>query len=189
RLEVQSAGLGLSATAAAPSPLPFAPWQDAQLPFATFSPCSMTFLSFGNGFLLDFSAGGASHGPSAVSEAPVNRIVMRPVRTVRLKFCIGTPRRRMDRTSTPESELKWLACTIGPPRLGSDDCTYDPTRRQRLFARPPLGTGAARCRWPAPRVSAAQRIVPALQCHQRERTVERLLSHIQETCLSKRIRD
>src|SRR5262249_54588502 len=62
RLDVQSAGFGVSAAAAAPSPLPFAPWQDAQLTLAIFSPCSTTFLSAGNGFFLALSASGTTHG-------------------------------------------------------------------------------------------------------------------------------
>src|SRR5262249_30574519 len=59
--DVQSAGLGLSAAAATPSPLPLAPWQVAQLIWATFCPWSTTFASAGKGFFFAFSAGGACH--------------------------------------------------------------------------------------------------------------------------------
>jgi hypothetical protein len=62
RRDVQSAGFGLSATAAAPSPLPRAPWQETQLIFATFSPWSTVFLSLGAGFFFAFSDPGAAHG-------------------------------------------------------------------------------------------------------------------------------
>src|SRR5690242_21285823 len=68
RLEVQSAGLGFSATAAAPSPLPLLPWQDTQLTLATFSPCSATFALAAIGLFLAFSDAGAVQGvwPQAV---------------------------------------------------------------------------------------------------------------------------
>src|SRR5689334_12732565 len=67
-LEVQSAGLGFSATAAAPSPLPLLPWQDTQLTLATFSPCSATFALGAIGLFLAFSDAGAVQGvwPQAV---------------------------------------------------------------------------------------------------------------------------
>src|SRR5512138_2378385 len=62
RLDVQSAGLGLRAAAAAPSPLPLLPWQETQLTFAIFSPCSTVFLSLGSGFFFAFSEAGATQG-------------------------------------------------------------------------------------------------------------------------------
>jgi hypothetical protein len=60
--EVQSAGSGLSVTAAAPSPLPLAPWQDMQLVLASFSPCPIALLSLARGFFRAFSASGATQG-------------------------------------------------------------------------------------------------------------------------------
>src|SRR3990170_3457237 len=68
-LEDQSAGFGLSAAAAAPSPLPLAPWHEAQFTFATFSPCSTAFFPAATGFFLPFSASGAAQGVWA--QAPV----------------------------------------------------------------------------------------------------------------------
>src|SRR6266446_676418 len=67
RFEVQSAGFGLSATAAGPSPLPTAPWQATQLSLAIFSPCSTVFLSLGSGLFLAFSGAGATHGVWALA--------------------------------------------------------------------------------------------------------------------------
>src|SRR6185295_9640115 len=60
--DVQSAGFGFSATAAGPLPFPSGPWHDTQLILATFSPCSIAFLSVGKGFFLAFSDAGATHG-------------------------------------------------------------------------------------------------------------------------------
>ena len=67
--DVQSAGFGLSATAAAPSPLPLAPWQDTQLTSATFLPAATVAASAGNGFFLSLSAAGATHAPWARANA------------------------------------------------------------------------------------------------------------------------
>src|SRR6266851_7606529 len=67
--DVQSAGFGLSATAAAPSPLPRAPWQDTQLTSATFLPCAIVLASAGRGFFLSLSAAGATHFPWASANA------------------------------------------------------------------------------------------------------------------------
>ena len=60
--DVQSAGLGLRAAAAAPSPLPLTPWQETQFVCATFWPWATVLASAGSGFFLSFSAGGAVHG-------------------------------------------------------------------------------------------------------------------------------
>jgi len=54
--------LGLSATAATPSPFPFAPWHPTQLSLATSSPRAIALWSFANGFLRGFSAAGATQG-------------------------------------------------------------------------------------------------------------------------------
>jgi hypothetical protein len=59
--DVQLAGFGFSATAAGPSPLPFSPWQDAQLVLMDFSPSSCPF----SGFLAFFASAGAFHSPCA----------------------------------------------------------------------------------------------------------------------------
>src|SRR5712664_4618175 len=67
RFDVQSTGFGVSATAAGPSPLPPAPWQETQLTLATFSPCSTVFLSLASGLFLAFSGAGATHGVWALA--------------------------------------------------------------------------------------------------------------------------
>src|ERR1700675_31647 len=77
--DVQSAGLGLSATAAAPSPLPLAPWQDTQLTSATFLPCATVAALAGSGFFFPFSAAGASHAPWACTGAEGPRATTTPV--------------------------------------------------------------------------------------------------------------
>src|SRR5712692_1051870 len=77
-LDVQSAGLGLSATAAAPSPLPLAPWQDTQLTSATFLPCATVAASAGSGFFFAFSATGASQAPCASTGAEGPRATNTP---------------------------------------------------------------------------------------------------------------
>src|SRR5512147_2128728 len=68
RFEVQSAGFGFRATAAAPSPLPREPWHDTQFTLATFSPCSATFAPAGIGLFLLFSDSGAVHGVAGESQ-------------------------------------------------------------------------------------------------------------------------
>src|SRR3990170_4212552 len=77
-LDVQSAGLGLSAADAAPSPLPLAPWQATQFTSATFLPCATVFASEGSGFFFPFSAAGASHAPWACTGAEGPRATTTP---------------------------------------------------------------------------------------------------------------
>src|SRR5262249_4422716 len=64
-LDVQSAGFGLSAAAAAPSPFPPAPWQVTQFICAPFLPCAMALAPAETGFLRPASPSGAVHGPCA----------------------------------------------------------------------------------------------------------------------------
>src|SRR5262249_20943010 len=63
--EVQSAGLGLSASAAGPLPVPVTPWHDTQLACATFLPWSTALRLAAIGLFLPASDAGAAHRPWA----------------------------------------------------------------------------------------------------------------------------
>src|ERR687887_189240 len=70
RSDVQSAGLGVRAAAAGPSPLPDAPWHDIQFVSTVFLALPIPF----TGFFIAFASGGATHGPVAApcAHAPPN---------------------------------------------------------------------------------------------------------------------